>query len=67
MKLITPGVVSLIQQVADGNFEGGNVFGGAGLAPFHDFEDIVPQDVKDKLVEINDGLMDGSISTGYGQ
>ena len=67
MKLITPGVVSLIQQVADGNFEGGNVFGGAGLAPFHDFEDTVPQEVKDKLVEINDGLVDGSISTGYGQ
>ena len=49
MKLITPGVVALLEQVADGSFEGGNVFGGAGLAPFHDFEEIVPQEVKEAL------------------
>ena len=67
MKLITPGVVSLVGQVADGTFEGGNVFGGAGLAPFHDFEDVVPQELKDQLAEIDAGLKDGSISTGYGQ
>jgi len=67
MKLITPGIVSLLTKVADGSFEGGNIFGGAGLAPFHDFEDVVPQEVKDQLAEINAGLADGSISTGYGQ
>ena len=67
MKLITPGVADLLATVADGTFEGGNVFGGAGLAPFHDFEDIVPQEVKDQLAEIDAGLADGSITTGYGQ
>ena len=33
----------------------GNYFGPAGLAPFHDFEDKVPQEVKDKLAEIDAG------------
>ncbi len=67
MKLITPGVEELIGTVADGTFAGGNFFGGAGLAPFHDFEDVVPQEVKDSLAEIDAGLKDGSITTGYGQ
>jgi basic membrane protein A len=67
MKLITPAVEELIGTVADGSFAGGNYFGEAGLAPFHDFEDIVPQEVKDSLAEIDAGLKDGSITTGYGQ
>ena len=67
MKLITPAVEELIGTAADGTFAGGNYFGGAGLAPFHDFEDIVPQEVKDSLAEIDAGLKDGSITTGYGQ
>ena len=65
MKLITPGVVDLITLSKDGNFPGGVYFGGTGLAPFHDFEDAVPQDVKDLLAELDAGLQDGSISTGY--
>ncbi len=67
MKLITPAVEALIDQAAQGTFEGGNYFGAAGLAPFHDFEDKIPQEIKDKLAEIDAGLGDGSITTGYGQ
>jgi basic membrane protein A len=67
MKLITPGVEELLAKAAAGEFESGNYFGGAGLAPFHDFEDQVPQEVKDSLAEIDAGLKDGSITTGYGQ
>jgi basic membrane protein A len=67
MKLITPGVEELVDSVVDGSFTGGNFFGGAGLAPFHDFEDVVPQEVKDDLARIDAGLKDGSITTGYGQ
>jgi basic membrane protein A len=65
MKLITPGVFDLIQLHADGNFPSGNYIGETGLAPFHDFDSQVPQDVKDKLDEVKSGLLDGSISTGY--
>jgi len=65
MKLITPGVFDIISASNGGTFEAGNFFGGSGLAPFHDFDDTVPQDVKDRLAEIDAGLKDGSIETGY--
>jgi basic membrane protein A len=65
MKLITPGVTGLIKNSVEGNFPGGNFLGPVGLAPFHDHDDDVPQEVKDQLEEINAGLDDGSISTGY--
>jgi basic membrane protein A len=65
MKLIVPGVFDLVKLSNEGNFPGGNFVGPVGLAPFHDFEDQIPQDVKDKLAEIDQGLQDGSISTGY--
>jgi len=70
MKLITPGVFDLVKLSKDGAFAGpvpGLYFGGTGLAPFHDFDGDVPQDVKDLLVELDAGLKDGSVSTGYGQ
>ncbi len=65
MKLITPGVVDLISMIQAGKSEGGNHFGGAGLAPFHDFDGKIDQAIKDKLVEIDKGLKDGSLKTGY--
>ncbi len=67
MKLITPGVFDLISAVANGSFAGGNAFGEVGLAPFHDFDGVIPQEVKDRLAEIDAALRDGSLSTGYGQ
>jgi basic membrane protein A len=65
MKLITPGVFDLAKLSHDGSFPNGNFVGTTGLAPFHDFEDQIPQEVKDKLAEVEAGLLDGSISTGY--
>lgn len=65
MKLITPGVFDLIQAEVDGTFPGGNVVGDVGLAPFHDFDASVPQDVKDRLALIEKLLIDGHITTGY--
>lgn len=68
MKMITPSVVDLILTYAnEGKMTAGNYFGGAALAPFHDFEDKISQEVKDKLAEIAAALEDGSLSTGYGQ
>ncbi|HNB52276.1 MAG TPA: BMP family ABC transporter substrate-binding protein [Anaerolineales bacterium] len=67
MKLITPGVVELVKAAQAGSFPAGNYFGGSGLAPFHDFDASVPQEVKDQLATIDAGLKDGSISTGYNE
>lgn len=65
MKLITPGVVDLATMSVNGEFPGGNFFGAVGLAPFHDHEAAVSQEIKDLLEKTNAGLLDGSISTGY--
>jgi basic membrane protein A len=39
--------------------------GGVGLAPFHDWDSKIPADVKNKIKEATDGLVSGSIQTGY--
>ncbi len=65
MKLITPGVVDLIKAAKDGAFPSGNYIGSVGLAPFHDFDSQISAEIKAKLQEIDAGLKDGSISTGY--
>jgi len=67
IKSVRSGVTELILAVADGTFEGGQVYGDAGLAPFHDFEDEIPEDLKAELEQIATGLQDGSVSTGYGE
>ncbi len=66
MKLITPGVIDLINRASEGEFPGGNYVGEVALAPFHDFEEGVSQEIKDELETIRAGLEDGSIDTGYG-
>jgi basic membrane protein A len=65
MKLITPGVFDLVTASTKNSFPSGNYFGAVGLAPFHDFESKVPQEVKDKLSEIEAGIASGEITTGY--
>lgn len=65
IKPIAPGVVELIVLASEGDFPGGNFVRGFGVAPFHDFEDQIPQEVKDELDEVYAGLEDDSISTGY--
>ena len=56
-----------IKAVADGTFEGGVTVGtlengGVGLAPFHDMDGSVPQELKDQLETIKAGIIDGSVS-----
>lgn len=65
MKLITPGVFDLISQSKDGSMPSGNYYGPVGLAPFHDFDGDLDQEIKDKLEEIDAALADGSVETGY--
>jgi basic membrane protein A len=65
MKLITPAVFDVIQASQDGSFPSGNFVGDVGLAPFHDFDSEISDEIKARLEEIKAGLLDGSISTGY--
>jgi len=65
MKLIIPGLVDILTGAEAGTWTAGNYYGAAGLAPYHDFDSKIPQEVKDKITEIDAGLKDGSITTGY--
>lgn len=69
MKLITPGVAELIALAKDAQaggaaFPAGNYMGDAGYAPFHDLEDVVPDEVKTRMEEINAMLLSGELQTG---
>jgi basic membrane protein A len=61
MKLIAPGVFDLIRLATEDRFPAGNFFGEVGLAPFHDFESTISQDIRDMLEKIDEGLGNGSI------
>jgi basic membrane protein A and related proteins len=68
MKRMDNAVYDAISQSLDGNFAGGTYVGtlendGVGIAPFHDFDGDVPQELKDALEAIRQGIIDGSIST----
>ena len=61
MKLITPSVFDLIKLSGDGNFPAGNYFGDVGLAPFHDFDSSISQEIKDRLSRIDSDLRAGTV------
>jgi len=63
MKLITPGVLELLQSARNGGFPSGNYLGDVTYAPFHDLDNRVPVEVKTALEQINAGLLDGSIES----
>ncbi|MCB0166912.1 MAG: BMP family ABC transporter substrate-binding protein [Anaerolineae bacterium] len=71
IKRIDRAVFEAISQMVDGTFEGGSSYigtlenEGVDLAPFNSFEDQVPQTLKDDLETIRQGLIDGTISTGW--
>ena len=65
MKLLTPAVYELITMSTEGTFPGGNFIGAVGLAPYHDFESMIGQDILDKIEEARVGLEDGTITIEY--
>lgn len=62
-KKLTLGTKDLIILAKDGKAPGGNFFGLTGLAPYHDTEAAVPDDVKKKVEEVIAGLDAGTIAT----
>jgi basic membrane protein A len=59
--------MDLIRISMIGNFPGGVHYGEVGLTPFYDFDSQVPPEVKENLSKLEDGLNDGSVSTGVAQ
>ena len=60
-------VTEAIKESIDGTFSnelysGTLENGGVGLAPYHDFDSQIPQELKDKIDELKQGIIDGSIT-----
>ncbi len=65
MKIIDGGIGTLVAQYANGTIEDGNYFGVVGLAPFHGFDDSIPDDLKAQLDTLSVELANDIVSTGY--
>lgn len=60
-------VAQVIESTMNGEFKGGLLVGnlengGVDLAPFHDMENLVPNDLKAELEALRAGIVDGSIA-----
>ena len=69
LKRMDATVVEAIRLAQSGSFAGGVIVGtlendGVGLAPFHDLDSAVPDDLKAELEAIAVGIKNGSISVG---
>ena len=69
LELIAPGVAELIKTAKDAQtgssvFPSGNYLGQVGLSPYHDQDPSIPDEVKQQMTELNQGLLSGSIQTG---
>ncbi len=68
MKSLEVAVFETIKSVVDGTFVGGQnrFFGladdGVGLAPFHEFEDAVSQEIRDAVEEARQNVLDGTVT-----
>ncbi|MEA3342464.1 MAG: BMP family ABC transporter substrate-binding protein [Chloroflexota bacterium] len=71
MKRLDNAVYSVVEGALTDTFGGGGVYvgtltnGGVGMAPFHDYEDQIPDDIKQELKDIQQGIIDGTIDTGW--
>ena len=62
-------VFDLIQQALNDEFEGGLYTGtlendGVGIAPYHEFDAEVPDELKTEVDDIRQGIIDGSVKVG---
>lgn len=64
MKLIKEGVTDVATKAKAGDFTQLQTLGKAGLAPYHDFESVVPADVKAKVEEVVKQMEAGTLQTG---
>jgi basic membrane protein A len=66
-KKIPRTVFLAVKEVVEDNFEGGtNVYGlqqnAVGISPFHSFDDVVPQAVKDELDKAREEILNGEVT-----
>ena len=71
MKRLDNAVYATVQSLVDKKFAGGTNYvatasnSGVGLAPYHDFDKLVPAGLKKEVSDIQKGVADGTIKTGW--
>ncbi|MEL7158463.1 MAG: BMP family ABC transporter substrate-binding protein [Actinomycetota bacterium] len=65
MKLITPGIVDIATAWNDNDAPAGNFIGAVGLADYHDFTSVIPQETQDAIAELTPMVLSGDVATGY--
>jgi basic membrane protein A len=71
IKRLDNAVFGVIESLLNDEFPGGGVYvgtlenGGVGLAPFHDYEDQIPDELKQEIDDIIEGIKAGEIDTGW--
>ncbi|GAH25217.1 unnamed protein product, partial [marine sediment metagenome] len=65
-KFLTQATFLTIKDALEGNFTGGNMVYGlendsVGLSPFHEHEDIVPQEIKDAIEKAKQDIITGTV------
>ncbi|PJF39550.1 MAG: hypothetical protein CUN55_14050 [Phototrophicales bacterium] len=61
VKLLDGAMASIVVDYVNGTLESGNYFGEVGLAPFHDFEDSISEELKAELATLAQQLRDGTL------
>lgn len=67
MKMMDATTLQVIKSVIDGTFTGGNVVGtlankGVALAPLHNFESMVPAELKAEIEQLKADIIAGKLS-----
>jgi len=68
MKVMDEAVFAIIEETMDGNFQGCGVYvgdlanGGVGLAPYHDLDSAVPDDLKAEVEALAAAILSGEIT-----
>jgi basic membrane protein A len=71
MKRLDNAVYAVTESAVGGEFAGGGLYvgtltnGGVGLAPYHDYEDQIPAELKAEVDAIIEGIIAGTIDTGW--
>lgn len=66
-KDIPNGIIEIVTALVEGTLEPGNFIGDVGLADFHDFAEVVPEEVQEELMEIREMLLEGLLDPLTGE
>ena len=71
MKRLDNALYAVIKSFVENDFDGGGIYTGklsnegVAMAPYHDYENQIPDSIKQEIESIKNGIIDGSIDTGW--